>query len=133
MTNLSKNTNSDFTEILTIIEKAKERAFKAINYELISMYWEIWKFISKKVKTNTWWKWVVEEFSDFIQSKYLWIKGFSSQNIWRMKQFYETYEWNEKLSTLSREISWSNNVLIMMATKTDEAREFYLQLAVKNY
>ena len=35
------------------------------------------------------------------------IKGFSPQNIWRMKQFYETYAENEKLSTMSREISWS--------------------------
>ena len=29
-----------------------------------------------------------------------------------MKQFYEIYNGKEKLSTLSREISWSNNVLI---------------------
>jgi len=53
-------------------------------------------------------------------------------NIWRMKQFYETYAQNEKLSTLSREISWSNNVLIMMAAKTDEEREFYLMITKKN-
>jgi len=49
-----------------------------------------------------------------------------------MKQFYETYIGNEKLSTLSREISWSNNVLILMVTKTDEEREFYLLLTRKN-
>jgi predicted nuclease of restriction endonuclease-like (RecB) superfamily len=49
-----------------------------------------------------------------------------------MKQFYETYCDNEKLSTLSREISWSNNVHIMMGAKTDEAREFYLLLTQKN-
>ncbi len=35
------------------------------------------------------------------------IKGFFSQNLWRMKQFYETYKDNEKLSTLSREIPCS--------------------------
>lgn len=49
-----------------------------------------------------------------------------------MKQFYETYNGNEKLSTLSREISWSNNVLIMMGAKSDETREFYLLLTQKN-
>jgi hypothetical protein len=36
------------------------------------------------------------------------IKGFSPQNIWRMKQFYETYSKKEKLSPLVREINWSN-------------------------
>jgi predicted nuclease of restriction endonuclease-like (RecB) superfamily len=50
-----------------------------------------------------------------------------------MKQFYEAYEGNEKLSTLSREISWSNNVLIIMYAKTDEAKEFYLLLSQKNH
>jgi predicted nuclease of restriction endonuclease-like (RecB) superfamily len=109
---LSKNDN-DFNEILAIIQQAKERAFRAVNHELISMYWEIGKYVSEKVKSNAWGKSVVNEFSDFIQQKYIGIKGFSPQNIWRMKQFYETYNGNEKLSTLSREIGWSNNVLIM--------------------
>lgn len=49
-----------------------------------------------------------------------------------MKQFYETYCGKEKLSPLVREISWTNNVLIMMAAKTDEEREFYLTLSAKN-
>jgi predicted nuclease of restriction endonuclease-like (RecB) superfamily len=49
-----------------------------------------------------------------------------------MKQFYETYTESEKLSPLVREISWTNNVLIMMAAKTDEEREFYLLFSAKN-
>jgi predicted nuclease of restriction endonuclease-like (RecB) superfamily len=49
-----------------------------------------------------------------------------------MRQFYETYCSNEKLSPLVREISWTNNVAIMMGAKTDEAREFYLILTQKN-
>jgi uncharacterized membrane protein len=56
----------------------------------------------------------------------------SMQNIWRMEQYYETYCDDEKLSTLSREISWSNNALIMMGAKTDEARGFYLVMAQNN-
>jgi len=128
---INKNEN-DFNEILAIIQQARERAFRTVNRELISMYWEIGKYVSGKVKSNAWGKSVVNEFSDFVQRKYIGIKGFSPQNIWRMKQFYETYKDNEKLSTLSREIGWSNNVLIMMGTKTDEAREFYLTLTAKN-
>lgn len=92
----------------------------------------IGKYVSEKVKSCGWGKSVVKDFSNFIQSRYLGIRGFSPQNIWRMKQFYETYNGNEKLSTLSREISWSNNVLIMMGAKSEEAREFYLSLTQKN-
>ena len=57
------------------------------------------------------------------------IKGFSDKNIWRMKQFYETYKDFPKLSTLLREISWSHNLAIFSRCKTVEEREFYLQLA----
>jgi predicted nuclease of restriction endonuclease-like (RecB) superfamily len=96
------------------------------------MYWEIGKFLSKKITADNWGKSVVKEFSKFIQSHFVGIKGFSPQNIWRMRQFYETYAGNDKLSPLVRETSWTNNVLIMMAAKSDEEREFYLLLSARN-
>lgn len=124
--------NGQFEEIIHIIEAAKERAYQAVNKELINMYWEIGKYISNKVKDEDWGKSVVADFSDFIHNNYPDIKGFSAQNIWRMKQFYETYKDKEKLSPLVREISWTNNLIIMSGAKSDEAKEFYLLLAAKN-
>jgi predicted nuclease of restriction endonuclease-like (RecB) superfamily len=129
---LMPNNTAAFEEVIAIIERARENAFRAVNHELILMYWEIGHFTSKKVTANNWGKSIVQEFSQFIQTHFVGIKGFSPQNIWRMKQFYETYVGNEKLSPLVREISWTNNVLIMMAAKTDEEREFYLLLSAKN-
>jgi len=124
--------NVAFQDAIAIIEHARENAFRAVNHELISMYWEIGHYISKKVVVDNWGKFVVQEFSRFIQSRFVGIKGFPSQNVWRMQQFYETYAENEKLSTLSRELSWSNNVLIMVAAKTNAEREFYLLLTRQN-
>ncbi|MDR0318937.1 MAG: DUF1016 N-terminal domain-containing protein [Nitrososphaerota archaeon] len=114
-----------FKEVLTIIECSRVNAFRVVNHELIAMYWEIGHYVSEKVAADNWGKAVVQEVSQYIQSRFMGIKGFLPQNICRMKQFYETYSWNEKLSTLLREISWSNNVLIMMVAKTDEER-FYV-------
>lgn len=129
---LIPNNANAFDEVIAIIDNARESAFRAVNRELINMYWDIGEYVSRRVSDGGWGKSVVKEFSDFIQSRYVGIKGFSPQNIWRMKQFYETYNGNEKLSPLVREISWTNNVLIMMAAKTDEERDFYLTLSVKN-
>jgi predicted nuclease of restriction endonuclease-like (RecB) superfamily len=129
---LIPNNASTFDEVIAIIDNARESAFRAVNRELINMYWDIGEYVSHRVTDGGWGKSVVKEFSDFIQSRYVGIKGFSPQNIWRMKQFYETYNGNEKLSPLVREISWTNNVLIMMAAKTDEEQDFYLTLSVKN-
>jgi predicted nuclease of restriction endonuclease-like (RecB) superfamily len=131
-TEISKTQKEDFNKVLGIIESAREDVYRAANRTFISMYWDIGEFISIKVQSGEWGKSVVKDFSDFIQSHYIGIQGFSSSNIWRMKQFYETYKDNKKLATLSREISWSNNILIMSRAKTDEAREFYLLLASRN-
>lgn len=48
--------------------------------------------------------------SEYILSKEPGIRGYSSQNIWRMKQFYETYRDKPELSKLLRENTWSNNL-----------------------
>ena len=124
--------NVAFEEIAAIIDRSREKAFRFVNRELIEMYLEIGRYISEKVKTDKWGKSIVKEFSDYIQVHYKGIKGFSPQNIWRMKQFYETYAGNEKLSPLVREITWTNNLTIMSRAKTEEAREFYLFLCSNN-
>lgn len=120
-----------FREIISIIENARESAYRSVNRELINMYWNIGKYVSNCISESGWGKSVVKEFSDYIQNHFTGIKGFSPQNIWRMKQFYETYRDNEKLSTLLREITWSHNLQIMSCS-TDEEREFYLTLSIKN-
>lgn len=66
------------------------------------------------------------ELAEFIQKNEPEIKGFSDKNLWRMKQFYETYKDNPKLSPLVREISWTNNLIIFSRCKSEEEREFYL-------
>ncbi len=123
---------NDFNNIIEIIERAKTRAIKAVNAEMIEMYWQIGKFVSEKAASDGWGKGVVRDFSCFLKQTYPSASGFSSQNIWRMKQFYETYSQNEKLSPLVREITWSNNLIIMSNCKTDEAKEFYIRLCIDN-
>jgi len=122
----------EFDEMIEFIKQSREKAYRAINYELITLYWEIGKFVSLKAMDNSWGKSIVKGFSLYIQKEFVGIKGFSPQNIWRMKQFYETYHKNEKLSALLREISWTNNTLIFSNAKNDEEREFYLNLAIEN-
>lgn len=120
-----------FGPLLAIIEQAQARAYRAVNRELVGMYWDVGAYMSAKVKAERWGKGVVNEFSRWVRRRLPGVKGFSSQNVWRMKQLYETYEGNQKLSELVRETTWTNNLLIMAGAKTDEARKFYLLLATK--
>jgi predicted nuclease of restriction endonuclease-like (RecB) superfamily len=122
----------NFTEIISIIEKAKARIFKAVNNSLIDMYWEVGEYISRRVAENGWGKRTIQEFSRYLLLHYPDIKGFSPSNLWRMKQFFEIYRDYPKLAPVVREITWSNNVLIMAGATTEEAREFYIKLCIKN-
>jgi len=119
----------DFFEIVQLIKKAQKNALKAVNAELINLYWNIGEYVSKKVSSSQWGDGVVTELAKYILTNEPSIKGFSDKNIWRMKQFYEAYKETPQLSTLLREISWSHNLIIISRCKTIEEREFYLKLA----
>jgi len=118
-----------FSDIIHLIKQSRINAIKSVNAELINLYWNTGEFISKKIEIAEWGDSVVIELAKYIQEKEPDIKGFSDKNLWRMKQFYETYKEFPKLSTLLREISWSHNLAIFSRCKTMEEREFYLKLA----
>lgn len=117
-----------FAVIIQLIKQSRTNALRAVNAELINLYWNIGEYISTKIKQSEWGDSVVTELAKFIQANEPEIKGFSDKNIWRMKQFYETYKDLPKLSPLVREISWTNNLLIFSRCKTIEEMEFYLKL-----
>jgi len=121
--------NPVFSEVLQHIQQARHKIFSQANTALIDLYWQIGLTISHKVQSEAWGKGVVTELAQYIAHNAPDVKGFSDKNLWRMKQFYETYQADEKLATLWRELSWSHNRLIM-TLKTLEERAFYLNLAI---
>lgn len=129
---LDNHKKDSFEEINKRIETAKYNAMRAVNSELLDLYWHIGEMLSQKVSTENWGNSVIEELSEFIRSKNLGIKGFSFSNLWRMKKFYEEYKENEKLALLTREIGWTHNYTIFEKIKDNKAREYYLK-ATKSY
>jgi len=89
--------------------------------------------ISRKVQEEAWGKGVVNELAHYIARNAPDVKGFSDKNLWRMKQFYETYRDSEKLSSLVRELSWTHNTAIFSLCKSDKEREFYLRLCIADH
>ncbi len=132
MMKIKKKHNEQFVEIQNLIRTAKQKMYASVNTTLIDLYWNVGAYVHGKIMSSEWGKSVVEELSVFIQkSMPESSKGFSAQNIWRMKQFYAAYSGNTKLSALTRELSWTNNMLILSKTESAVEREFYLKLAIK--
>ena len=121
-----------FNEVLEMIKVAKQKVFAAVNTSLIDLYWQIGCYISHQIEMSGWGRSVVEELANYIRTKEPGSEGFSKQNLWRMKQFYETYkDADEKLSALLREISWTNNLIIMSSANSLDERVFYMNLCAK--
>ncbi len=132
MTNdLEPKREKDFSEVLKLIQTGRSRAYSAINVALIDTYWAVGSYLSNKVANAGWGKGVVKELAHWLAWKAPDVKGFSAQNLWRMKQFFEIYNGNEKLSALLRELSWTNHCIIMAQCKSLEEKMFYLQTAAR--
>lgn len=118
-------------DIKSRVRNAQYAALKAVNRELIGLYWDIGKMIAERRAGKSWGKAIVENLARDLQAEFPGIKGFSASNLWRMKVFYENYADNEKLAPMVREIGWAHNILIFEKCKDDLEREFYLRMARK--
>jgi predicted nuclease of restriction endonuclease-like (RecB) superfamily len=100
-------------EIRQRIRSAQYQALKAVNQELITLYWDMA---------------IVEQLAQDIRAEFPGIAGFSAANLWRMRSFYVSYAEHEKLAPLVREVGWTHNLVILEKCKDELEREFYLRM-----
>lgn len=118
-------------EVKDRLREAQYQALRAVNKELVGLYWDIGRMIVDRQSGDTWGKSIVQQLAEDLQSEFPGIAGFSVSNLWRMKNFYEAYFPSEKLAPLVREIGWSHNILILERCGDDLEREFYIRMTRK--
>lgn len=149
MNNL-KNTDSEFKQVVLLIEEARNRAYYKVNEELVLLYFKVGNLVSEKVSVGAWGENTVDELATFIQENCPGMKGFNRRGLYRMKQFYETYSSPQFVSTLMThlkktenetknivsalltQLQWSAHLHILSKTKSDEEKLFYLHLAIQD-
>lgn len=154
-----------FADIIQLIKQSRTNAIKAVNTELINLYWNVGAYINMQLSNANWGEKTVDELADFIQKNHPELKGFNRRGLYRMKQFYETYtstafvssiraqlqiadnqsaeivssamtqlEFNDIRDSILAKITWTHHLTLISRIKTDEEREFYLKLCIKeNY
>jgi len=118
-------------EIKSRIVAARFQAIRSVNKELIHLYWDIGKSIIERQKRFGWGKGVVEQLSRDLTNEYSNFKGFSSDNLWRMRMFYLSYKDNSKLAQAVPVLPWGHNILIMQKVKNVAEREYYVESCIK--
>lgn len=78
---------------------------KAVNAELIKMYWEVGKYLSSIVKDSSFGDKIIDEVAAYIAENNPTIKGFNRRGLYRMKQSYETYRDDELVTPLVTQIT----------------------------
>jgi predicted nuclease of restriction endonuclease-like (RecB) superfamily len=120
-----------FDEIVQLITAARQRAFQAVNTTMIDLYWHIGERISQRIAAADWGDGVVEQLARHIAKTQPNAQGFTRPNLFRMRQFYEAYRDDAKVSPLARLLPWTHNLIILSQSKRPEEREFYLRIAAQ--
>ena len=124
--------NEVLSDLVSLIETHRQNAYRKINEELVLMYYEVGNYLSEKVARENWGSKVIEKIAYEIKNLYPNLKGFDRSGLFRMMQFYDTYKDNEIVAPLVRQISWTNNKLILSHKSSIEEKEFYVRLCIKN-
>ncbi len=132
---MSKNVPPDYAGLLAEVKErvraARYAALKAVNKELVGLYWDIGRMIAERQKVEGWGKSVVQQLAADLQAEFPGMQGYSAQNLWYMRQFFLEYHENVKLQPLVGEISWAKNLIIMGRCKDPLEREFYIRMTRK--
>ncbi len=98
------------------IAQVKNKTILSVNQTMIILYFEIDKEIVHKQESLGWGKSVVEQMAKDLQKEFGVKSGYSTQNLWYMRQFYMTYRENANLQQRVGEIPWGHNILIFSSS-----------------
>jgi predicted nuclease of restriction endonuclease-like (RecB) superfamily len=127
------------------IRTAKVGAALSVNRELVRLYWEIGGLIVRRQDDAGWGRAVIERLAADIQQAFPGLRGFSRQNIWRMRAFYVA--WSSPRPILAQPvrelpegeppplllgIPWGHNILLMQQLKDSAERLWYAHQTIVN-
>jgi len=120
-----------FNEVLALIQNARQQAVQAVNTQLIELYWQVGGYISRKMEMAEWGDSVISQLAKHLAETQPGLRGFTRPNLFRMRQFYDTYRGDSIVSPLVRQLPWTHNMIILSQSRHPEEREFYLRMAIQ--
>jgi predicted nuclease of restriction endonuclease-like (RecB) superfamily len=135
MNKASLHLPSDYAALL---EEVKERvrsaqlaALKAVNKELITLYWDIGRLIVNRQADADHGTAIAEQLAADLRRELPGVSGYSRRNIFYMREFYLAYHGLPKVQPLVAQIGWSHNLAILQRCKDPQEREFYIRMTRK--
>lgn len=118
---------ANFDELIAMIESARARAWQAVNSEMVALYWNIGKWLSKRLEVATWGSKVVEKAAVYLAEKRPDLSSFTKRTLYRMVELYDTYKDDAIVTPLVTQITWTNHLVILSRAKDAAERQFYIK------
>jgi len=132
-------------DIKNQIKLSQQRAFNAVNQEMILLYFTIGAMIHKQQAELGWGAKVIDTLSMDILREFPNMSGFSTRNLKRMVKFYREYQEefakappaaaqmeNEKMPLPVAQIPWTHNFILIEKIKDKELRYWYMEQTLQN-
>ena len=130
-----RNSNSEYPRLLAEVKErirsAQYAALKAVNTELVGLYWDIGRMIVERQMDADHGSAIAEQLSNDLRTEFPGISGFSRRNVFYMREFYLLYRNDERVQPLVAQIGWSHNLVIFQHCKDPLEREFYIRMTRK--
>ena len=124
------NIESAYNSIKSILENARSKAYRAINFAMVEAYWNIGRVIVEEEQKGKhkaeYGAGIIRDLSARLSREYG--KGFDESNLRNIRQFYLTFP---KCDALRHELSWTHYRLLLRVEK-EEPRNFYMIESISN-
>ncbi len=126
---------ADYAKLLAEVKErvrtAQYAALRAVNKELVALYWDIGRMIVNRQTDAAHGAAIAEKLAADLRNEFPGISGYSRRNVFYMREFYLAYSEQPKVQPLVAQIGWTQNLLILQRCKDPLQREFYIRMTKK--
>lgn len=108
---------------------AQQTFIQNANRASMELYWALGELLAHTAERYQWGQNILGRLSKDLSKSFSSARGYSEQNLRRMRQFYNEYVQAPELLELAKNVRWGTNIAILHKVKTWEARRFYLEMA----
>jgi predicted nuclease of restriction endonuclease-like (RecB) superfamily len=120
-----------FAEVKERVRASQYAALRAVNKELVGLYWDIGRIIAERQTDAGHGAAIAERLAADLRREFPGVSGYSRRNIFYMLEFYQTYRDLPKVQPLVAQIGWTHNLIILQRCKDPLESEFYIRMTRK--
>ena len=98
-------------EVKERVRASQLRALRAVNSELVSLYFDIGRLIVQRQEGTTWGRGVVKQLAADLRAEFPGVSGFFERNLWYAREFFRVYMDQEKLQPMVAEVDYAHDFL----------------------